>query len=126
MNASEFVVASGPPPELYNSLHRARLRHRRQLLAQGRLILLQRKMALPKSKPKPPPELEQEPWSQEEADAVIRQVDRVFGLDKPMPPPNGTWPPRTVYPPDYFYPDGTPRAVPFRRDPKPPSPDHDL
>jgi len=54
--------------------------------------------------------------------ATIRQVDRILGLDQPVPPPNGTWPPRTVYPPDYFYPDGTPREVPFSNTPLPQPP----
>jgi hypothetical protein len=48
------------------------------------------------------------------------RTKRSKATPKPIPPLNGTWPPRTVYPPDYFHPDSTPRPVPFRRDPKPP------
>ena len=118
--APEPVVATGPPPELYDFLHRARLRRRRQLLAHGRLVLLQRKMALPKTKPEPPPpEPEDMERLQAEGLATIRQVDRILGLDRPIPPPNGTNPPRTVYPHDYFYPDGTPLEVPFPNTPHP-------
>jgi hypothetical protein len=118
--APEPVLASGPPPELSDFLPRARLRRRRQLLAHGRLVFMQRKMALPKTKPEPPPpEPEDMDRIQAEGLATIRQVDRILGLDRPIPPPNGTNPPRTVYPHDYFYPDGTPLEVPFPNTPHP-------
>jgi hypothetical protein len=75
-------------------------------------------MALPKTKPKPPPEPEQEPWSLEEATPSSGKSIASSAWIRRSSPPNGTWPPRTIYPPDYFHLDGTPRAVAISRDPK--------
>ncbi len=86
-----------PPASVQNLRLRQFLTRRRLELAERKLDLLELK-ANPALLPPPPRPDYTRDLTPEERTAILDKVDEIFGLDKPIRPPNGTVPPRTIYP----------------------------
>ncbi len=73
-----------------------------RLLAQHRLALRQAQ-ANPALAPPPPRPDYTGDLTPEERTAILDKVDEIMGLDQPIRPPNGTVPPRTIFPADHMH-----------------------